>query len=551
MAEIKYSVIGAGSSENNPVTVFAGCDDTSVLICWTGRKSCKELCNTYYTDSQYCDTVAIEPTTGELVWKPEDGKEIKVYYKIIKDCPAPSPSSCDYSCSNFSVYTVPRTIEINSLDSSIEIHYQYILTCENNNCNCDSLIISDDDSRGDVHEVTDGDYVGSRENYSKTITKKISELTPQGNPLTAYTYTIDKKDIGYDGCSGTAKVYVSSDGKCTPGTTAEISFSSNPEVVPGLPSSGTNVTVFIHFKKITIDEECNEKVVTGVGKIPWLVKCKSGASDCDCNALTIGGSSTNTNQGEISNNGSNNDRYRCCQDHMESSAFTLNQIRSAIGVGDDVKIYYNGAEVSSDGVTFSILQKGKHTEECSGTCEEKTTYCVDSSSVKVLYETVYNSNDWTESGTVPSTGGRIKVTWTYSSHTLTDRCTEYDTSGKTWEEIIVIGGCDERPTDCKPEYNKVSAYSQSQGAIVEEEYDNMTYGDCEICDSECCYDDNGGKCVILFKEQTPGCTTAPSTTVWDAEEKRNITYNKIRYEFKQECKPPEPPECDCGALTIE
>jgi hypothetical protein len=146
----------------------------------------------------------------------------------------------------------------------------------------------------------------------------------------------------------------------------------------------------------------------------------------------------------------------------------------------------------------------------------------------VFYESEYGVGDWTESGEVPSTGGRIKVTWDYYTHIITDLCNEYDTSASTWEEIIEIGGCDERPI--------------------------------EGTDAECTYNDDGTcDCNVYFKEQTPGCYTCPGENI------SGVTYNKVNYIFIQNCEneceettvktysavTKEIEACDTGSITVD
>ena len=322
-------------------------------------------------------------------------------------------------------------------------------------------------------------------------------------------------------CSTDVIVHKKGGDDCTEGCVADISITFSKNVVP---ASGATIQVIVSFKKTVTDENCKKKVTTGSFSYPWEVKCTSTGD---------------------------NDKH-CCKDHYVEGHISIAEIKQRAKLGD-CELRYEGEQTALD-FYYKVLQKAKTTEECEGYCEEKTTYCADQSTVKVCYEKRYLSNEWVCEGdpstdcdcsalsiegvngayAVPFTGGRIKVTWQYSAHTTTETCNEYDTLGRTWEEIITIGGCDERPIDCKPEYNKVVVDDQGHTAI----YDDTTYKDCEICDSECCYNYDGKgtcKCVILFKEQTPGCTTCEYCDVYDEEEQRVIRYNKIRYEFVQDC----------------
>lgn len=480
-----YVIVGAGRDASHPIQVNVRCDD-STTICWIG-KYCKTVCDVEMcTEDQYCETVS---TTSEgphqTTWTDPDGISHTVYYTVKRDCPSIEPPSCEYTCSDLTAYAVPSSVA-ESYTGNIDIHYEYYLTCVR------------------------GDYIGDRVRKSGVKTVPFSSFSD-------YSY-----NLSVDGCSTTVKVGKKEDDDCTEGCVADISITFSQDIVP---ASGKTIQVIVSFKKTVTDENCKKKVTTGSFSYPWEVKC--------------------TSTGET-------DKH-CCMDHYVEGSISKERVQELAKL-NNCELRYDGEQTELD-FYYKVLQRGKTTEECEGYCEEKTTYCADQSTVKVCYEKRYLSNEWVCEGdpstdcdctalsiegvngayAVPFTGGRIKVTWQYSAHTTTETCNEYDTLGRTWEEIITIGGCDERPIDCKPEYNTVVVDEEGHTAV----YDDTTYKDCEICDSECCYNYDGKgrcKCVILFKEQPPsGCTTCDSCTVWDDEEKRNITYNKIRYEFVQDC----------------
>lgn len=479
-----YVIVGAGRDASHPIQVNVRCDD-STTICWTG-KYCKTVCDVEMcAEDQYCETVS---TTSEgphqTTWTDPDGVSHTIYYNVKRDCPPVVPPSCEYTCSDLTAYAVPSSV-VESYTGNIDIHYEYYLTC------------------------VSGDYIGDR-------VKKSGVKTVPFSSFSDYSY-----NLSVDGCSTTVKLDKKGGDDCTVGCVADISITFSQDIVP---ASGKTIQVIVSFKKTVTDENCKKKVTTGSFSYPWEVKC------------------TPVDE---------NDKH-CCKDHYVEDHISIATIKERAKLGD-CELRYDGEQTALD-FYYKVLQRGKTTEECEGYCEEKTTYCVDQSTVKVCYEKRYLSNEWVCEGdpstdcdctalsiegvngaySVPFTGGRIKVTWQYSAHTTTETCNEYDTLGKTWEEIITIGGCDERPIDCKPEYNTVVVDDQGHTAI----YDDTTYKDCEICDSECCYNYDGKgtcKCVILFKEQTPGCTTCDSCDVYDEEEQRTITYNKIRYEFVQDC----------------
>lgn len=479
-----YSIIGAGSSSGNPVTVFAGCEET-VNICWTGRIEVDGYCSecTYY-DGQYCDSVSgvTESTTGTIPWS----GGTSVHYKIIKNCvPEPVPQPCSsYTCSDFSLYTVPSYIDLVNPPTNIDIHYNYLITYK------------DDDG-----------HICGREELSNVDSIDFDDFEPSGD--TKYVYSFAPLSDACSATSGVATVYVLSDeDTCDSGVTVDVTTSFSPSVVPALPSSGTDVTINVMCRKVEVSKDCTKKITNTGNTLVWHVKC---CTDCSENS-------------------------GCCTDHTVSSAFTMEYIRDLAGVDEDAVIRYNGVKATSE-IPFSIVQKGKDTEECSASTEDKVTkYCVSSCTGDVEYEDSYMSNTW--SGTcVPFGGGRIKVSWDYSAFTYScvgSDCTliSHSDSAMTWEEIIDIPACDER-IFCIPE----SEYDP----IRDKDKCACSGGCTHACpDGECSYTcpNNDGKvsgtCELYFKEQAlpADCTTCEGEVPPGETEKFNV----ITYTFVQDCK---------------
>ena len=283
--------------------------------------------------------------------------------------------------------------------------------------------------------------------------------------------------------------------------------------------------------------------------------------------------------------------HPCCFDRTITGSTSIIDIKNELksrgkigNVGDIKSVYYNGVKTTSDNISYTVKMLAKKDGECAGVCRQTDKYGVVSGTTKVYYETQYMSNKWVsedapirkwvcddcgysseteftecpecdsknitvqescgcnalslydeETGyvdspySVPFYGGRIKVEWDYVRHSVSDECDEYYTYG-TWDEIIMIGGCDERPTDC----NVCNGHGSSQGEPVEGcDCDALQIFDteCKVCDAECCYDDFGGKCSLLFKEQFP--------EFWDDMLMCNNGKSKLTI---YKCK-------HCGALT--
>lgn len=520
-----YEVIGAGSSDTNRIITSASCEDTLVTICWIGRTIYKEECEESFDDERYCETLTITPSSGDII-SSTTWNEQPVYYTIKRECPEPPEPSCKMECSEFSVYPVPKYITDD--DENVEIHYQYYLTD-----------ICDKDK--------ETESIKSRVRKTGVETKKISEF---------FECDEDGKCIGeyqigdYNTCSGDVTVFKTEPTACTTSCRADITITFSQKVIP---STGATINVIVSFKKTMTDDECHKTTKTGSFILPWEIpECeKSGDED-----------------------------FHCCEDHYLTDSIKLEDLKSK-GKLTDCNIYYNGKPVTT-GITYSVLQKAKYTDECEHYCVPETTYCADQNSVRVCYETSYGSDEWVCEGegsdtcdcnglkiegsagsmSVPFTGGRIKVTWNYTGETTTPDCSKYTTSG-TWEEIILVGGCDERPIDCSDEYKGEDGHEDT----------------CEICDAECCYNYDGEgncRCVIYFKKRASECDMCDASptyyyvpsiddtrlfkTVEDAasfaleelnkrepdvphteEEALNlvkeIVFNLIRYEFNQDCTP--------------
>jgi hypothetical protein len=358
-----------------------------------------------------------------------------VYYNVTNDCPTPVQPTCTTYTCS-DLNAYPVPLYVSEdYDGYIDIEYDYYLTCIN------------------------GDYVGDRYKKSGIKTVALSSFTWDGEK---YKYNFSTGD----GCSKQIIVYKTTNDDCTQMDRTDVSFSVNPSVVN---STGSDVYITVSFKRTVVDENCKKNITSGSFIIKKTVdQCQPTQSD----------------------------QYWCCKEHYVNLYINVNEITRV--VGRDTEVWYNGSKVTTR-ITYQIVQKPKTGGECENYCEEKITYCVKSSTVKVYYETRYMSNEWSATGVVPFEGGRLKVKWDYVSTKTLNNCTTVTGTG-TWEEIVTVGGCDEHPSGC---------------------------------DDDCCYNvDNNGtnRCTILFKEQTPGCSTCPSE-MFDG-----VNFNKITYTYKQDCE---------------
>jgi len=358
-----------------------------------------------------------------------------VYYNVTNDCPTPVQPTCTTYTCS-DLNAYPVPLYVSEdYDGYIDIEYDYYLTCIN------------------------GGYVGDRYKKSGVKTVALSSFTEDGDK---YKYNFSTGD----GCSKQIVVYKSTNDDCTQMDRTDVSFSVNPSVVN---STGSDVYITVSFKRTVVDENCKKNITSGSFIIKKTVdQCQPTQAD----------------------------QYWCCKEHYVNLYINVNEITRV--VGSDTEVWYNGSKVTNR-ITYQIVQKPKTGGECENYCEEKITYCVKSSTVKVYYETRYMSNEWSATGVVPFEGGRLKVKWDYVSTKTLNNCTTVTGTG-TWEEIVTVGGCDEHPSGC---------------------------------DDDCCYNvDNNGtnRCTILFKEQTPGCSTCPSEML------DGVNFNKITYTYKQDCE---------------
>ena len=400
---ITKKIIGA-----NPVKLEVDGRETSASICWIVRTVDSDGCNVNYSDERACDTVTLTPltcedTTDKVVAgsiTTEDG--LTVNYEITQkhfDCEG--SGECECSCKPLRTWTVPYYVD-EDYSGDIEFYYEY------------------------YHISAGTDTICSKE---KRIGHKTITTGDVGTQITIVE--------NCEGCTVTAQTGNTIIGcQSEAGTTVNVNFNVYPSEVP---STGGTVTVICSFKKITIDESCNEIVKNGSFNLQKEVP--------ECNLPDD----------------------ECCYTHMTNIVILVNEIRSNIGIDDDVSIYYNGIKVN-DNIELEIKQNSKRDENCTGGCKDKTTYCANSSSLQIWYESLYGKADWETGGKLTRHGGRIKVTWDYTAHTKTVQCITKDIK-LMYEGYMEIGDCDEpfHPTEF----------------------------------------------VVLFKEQTPECTTCESDIVYE------------------------------------
>jgi len=579
MATIKYEVIGS------PVRVSANCEDISVTICWTGRTIYDDDCNDQYRDERICSAITITPgdteLTGSITW---NGKTVE--YVIYRNCPDPAPSSCTVTCSELDVYSVPKYIKKDYSDP-IDIHYQYYLTCENEETGyigsrtkkigVKTIGVNDLDSSkcyefvgegGCKEKVCVGDKVdpcdaGNRLYLSVSLSQNTIpsiKTNDEGYPVLDDGWSLipayacmdkDKKptpipedpsDQNYVFKQKIADVTQCYDDQKNP------RYKENKETHKLIPNGEGNaipipyftVTVTISYKLITVDDECKKVTQNGIITRPWRIPaCENG---CSITAMAGGKILNRDGKIEIKKNGGNvsfsvgnnvkpsKDTHPCCFGHYIEGSVPISEIKKILEDrgkldSDDATIYYNGLIYGKDDITYSVYVKPKTDGECQGLCEETIKYGVVKGTTKVFYETEYMSNEWVspdlddcscngliitddeghKSGKyyVPFYGGRIKVTWDYVRHYTSEECEESYNYG-TWDEIIMIGGCDERPKDCNTCYGHTTHDDKNEEELVSNcncealsIYDNT----CQSCDAECCYTDTGGRCNLLFKEQ--------------------------------------------------
>ena len=579
MAELTCNYVIIGS----PIKITADCNDTSSIVCFTGRTVCSDDCNEFVRDERICTVVPLtgDVTTGTITWNGETAS-----YTITKECPTPPGTNCCPVCNEMVVYTVPKYIT-DDYDGDIEVHYEYYLTNEED---------------GDDGEVC------SREKKSGVDIIKISDLSQEQG--CKYHYTVKKETEKPSGCGDkhceTGVCLTLKEDPCKPGMKLYLTVTLSNNVIPpnrtgedgkpifdedwkvlpptecfdedgnpviegqccdipggcesseeedseGNPRNDENgdpipyytVYVTISYKLVETDEECKSYTEAGIIRKPWHIP---PCTNDGCYITAMVGNIAITEVGVSSKGGDlqfsvglpgnvkpTPETYPCCFGRDIIGKTSVEDIieilknRGKISSSDDIdKVYYKGLSYSKEGeIEYSVHMNPKKDGECEGICQETEKYGVVANTVKVYYETEFMSNVWVteDEGTgcscgelslidketgnvispyyVPFYGGRIKVTWDYVRHSTSDVCSEmynYD----TWEEIIMIGGCDERPTEC----NVCNGHGTGQGeSTVHSNCDcdalQLFSKECEACDAECCYDEFGGKCSLLFKEQFP------------------------------------------------
>ena len=598
MAEIKYEVIGS------PVRVSANCEDISVTICWTGRTIYDDDCNDQYRDERICSAITITPgdteLTGSITW---NGKTVE--YVIYRNCPDPAPSSCTVTCSELDVYSVPKYIKKDYSDP-IDIHYQYYLTCENEETGyigsrtkkigVKTIGVNDLDSSkcyefvgegGCKEKVCVGDKVdpcdaGNRLYLSVSLSKNSipanktnddgypvldddwklipaydcmdadDQPTPiPDNPLPPEDPDYDPNYLFHQPVEDAVQCYDEQGNPRYKEVGGELLPNEDGYAIP-IPYF--TLTATISYKLVTVDDECKKVTQSGIITVPWRIPaCENSClitamvgskiiSKADYSEVTQRTNVTAkiSSKGGVVTFSIDNKKpdpkllelyYPCCFGHYVEGGIEVSKIkeilknRGKLDSDDDITIFYNGHQYNGDKVTYRVYVNPKTDGDCEGICQETIKYGVVKGTTRVSYETEYMSNEWVspdsddcscsgliitdEEGNksgkyyVPYYGGRIKVTWDYVRHYISDECEEMYNYG-TWDEIIAIGGCDERPKDCSVCYGHVTHYDED---VTEETSDCGCGGlsvydtTCEVCDAECCYTGNGGKCNLLFKEQ--------------------------------------------------
>ena len=384
--------------------------DTSASICYTIRTVDDDACRSRYLDESTCLGISLDP----LECGADDNEVI----------------------GNIEIEGIEEPLEYNITQR----HYECPATneCE---CSCKPL------RTWTVPYYVDSGYTGNVDFYCEyyhisantsadTVCTKEKRIWHSSIPVSAIgsSITIDC------GCSVSAHSGNTIIGcQSEAGTIVKINFSVKPSEIPG---SGGTVNVICTFKKITTDTDCNETVKTGTFSLIKEVPACSGLPD-----------------------------KGCCYQHDTEITISLSEIT---GVTGDFDIYYNNEKVTEN-ITVTVKQNPLYTEECTSGCSSDTSYCVDEHSVRILYEKAYGEGGLDEESwsgnSVPYTGGRIRVKWTYSAFTLTQMCTE-TVNKLQYDEIMSIGGCDEstRPNSYdilfKKQYSACTCPSKEENGIV-------------------------------------------------------------------------------------
>ena len=388
MAEIIHKVIGAGDKATNPIIVNLDCETSAGTISWVGREMLSDNCgcNKYYDNRYYTEISGETEHVKTHTWE-----GVPVYYESKLDCPSEEDETCsEYFCSDLSAYAVPSHVK-EGFSGTIEIHYDYFLT-----------------------RVNEHEKICSREKITGVDVIKYPEQTDIAN--NSYTFIVCDDCP----CSGSQKTIFfttyKDDGTCTENTTIELSVTTSTNEVSW---NGETISVIYSFVKTKTNEDCSTKKISGSIYENWVIpECSSPSED--------------------------KPKY-CCEDHDITSSTTVGNVITNLGLtlGGNEVIIYDGEQVGTEKViTYSVTQKAKTTDECQSTCENKTTYCVDSGSVKVFYDV---NGEWVieddpSEPVIPEEGGRIMLKFSGTATTILSDCSEYDNNFSR-EIIIDVPSC--------------------------------------------------------------------------------------------------------------
>ena len=450
----------------NPVIMEVDGRETSASITCTVRTVESGDCIVNYIDNTYAYIISLQPLECDQPSATTTGDididGVTLSYEIRQiDYACDGEAKCSCSCQPLRSWTIPYYIP-EDYSGEVEFYYEYY----------------------HISADTESEIICSKE--KRIGHKQINVPSDIGVPIEIVK---DCEDCVVTAQTGNTIIGCQSES----GTTVKVNFSVYPEEVP---NSGGTVEVICYFKKITIDEDCNKRTKSGSFT---LIK---EVGECDL------------------------PDDECCDPHMAKIEVTIEELREKlrgiIGDGSGVKFFYNDVEFT-DNVEVEVKQNAKRGEECSGACEKKTTYCVDSSSLGIWYESLYGKGDWDLVGRLTRHGGRIKVTWNYTAHTITTKCTEKDVE-LLYEGFMEIGDCDDpyHPTDYEVLFKE-----QTPG--------------CETCDSEYVYE--CANCQYQESESFSVCPVCNGTDILE------IPYNKLVIVPNQEdCGSSS--DCDCTHFSI-
>lgn len=358
--------------------------ETSASICYTIRTIDDVTCDKKYSDEKTCLNIPLTPidcgpNDGEVTGTIQTEGGDITYTITQRHYDCKDEPECECSCDIIDKWTIPHYIS-DDYDGEINVYCEYWYTSA--------------DTEGNVCSR-------ERKIVSYPFTKATLPVNPIGIVVenecnNCFTNVYTAKTV--DECES------------TPSTSLTVSFSTLPTEVPG---SGGTITVVCNYKRVVTDDRCNE--VTDYG----ILNIKKTVREC---------SSTNID---------------CCIDNMVDVEITQDEIKGNSGLKmPDAKIFYNNQEVSGN-IIISVKRLARTDGKCDGICDYVTTYCVNKDSVKIWYESQFGRGDWQENGKLPMYGGRIKVTWDYTAHTVSsdaEMCPYTDTE-TTYEEIMLIGDC--------------------------------------------------------------------------------------------------------------